>query len=40
MYARGRGVTTSRSTAIEWFQRAAAQGDIAAQRNLQSLGVN
>ena len=39
MYARGRGVTQSRKTAIEWFQRAAKQGDIAAIRNLQSMGV-
>ncbi len=40
MYARGLGVTTSRQTAIEWFQRAAKQGDIAAIRNLESLGAN
>ena len=40
MYARGRGVTTSRRTAIEWFQRAAKQGDLAAQRYLEALGVN
>ena len=40
MYARGLGVTQSRQTAIEWFKRAAEQGDIAATRNLTSLGVN
>jgi len=39
MYAYGRGVSANRKTAIEWFQRAAEQGDIAAIRNLESLGI-
>jgi len=40
MYARGQGVTTNRKTAIEWFQRAANQGDSVAKRNLEAMGVN
>ena len=37
MYANGKGVTADLGTAIEWTQKAAAQGQVQAQQNLQIL---
>jgi hypothetical protein len=37
MYEQGKGVKQSKATAIEWYEKAALQGDEDAKRNLQRL---
>ena len=38
MYANGRGVFQDDEAALEWFRKAAIQGDIAAQNELARRG--
>src|SRR5690554_116419 len=39
-YFRGEGVRQSYADALEWFKKAALQGDIHAQNNLASMYLN
>lgn len=40
MYYKGDGIPQNQSKAIEWFQRAAAQGHIKAESNLKVMSTN
>jgi TPR repeat protein len=39
MYAQGLGVAQDRNQAIQWFRKAAANGDPDSKQVLQTLGV-
>ena len=39
MYEKGIGVEANRKTAIEWFKKAAAQGNPDAKKRLKAMGI-
>lgn len=39
MYKNGYGVPKDRAEAIKWYKKAAAQGNEAAKKELQKMGV-